>query len=100
MVMRLFGSAPTRAGTWQIIGARALATSQRSGRADARRVLNIDVLDTEPPPNDQGPDPKVNVVIIDQGLNKDAIKTTQWGGGWKYKGIEPGSAERKSTVCS
>ncbi len=62
-------------------------------RADARRILNVDVLDQRLP---RDPDPKVNVVIVDQGLHRDAIKPTQWGGGWIYKGITPGSAERVS----
>jgi subtilisin family serine protease len=43
--------------------------------------------------------PRVNVVIIDQGLNKEAILAAHrgnWGGGWKAKGRHPGKADRRS----
>ena len=68
-------------------------------RADARRVLGIDDLNAVPPPGNQGGNPKVNVVIIDQGLNKAAIQSTHpnsWGGGWRHCNTAPGSAERTS----
>jgi len=69
-------------------------------RADARRVLNVDTLHAHLP---HGTSPRVNVVIIDQGLNKEAILARHphsWGGGWryhdKYHNIAPGTAERTS----
>jgi hypothetical protein len=79
-------------------GAGSLAAFGR--RADARRVLGIDALEAVPPSGTQGSgSPKVNVVIIDQGLNMAAIQSTHpysWGGGWRHGNIAPGSAERTS----
>src|SRR5262245_36742268 len=62
-------------------------------RADARRVLAVDALDAAAPPGDQ---PRVNVAIVDDGLNKDAIQAVNWGGGWRHKDIKPGTAPRTS----
>lgn len=71
-------------------------------RDDAHRQLSVSSLDALPPTPAAAP--KVNVVIIDQGLNKAAIKPENWGGGWERvdevsgKKIysPPGSAERTS----
>lgn len=68
-------------------------------RSDARRSIKIDVVDAAMPPSGQGAAPKVNVVIIDQGLSKKAILATHpcsWGGGWAQSGNHPGCAEPTS----
>jgi hypothetical protein len=78
-------------------GSGNLATFGR--RTDARRVLNVGMLDAELPPADRASTPRVNVVIFDQGLNKEAILASHpsgWGGGWGQAGIASGTAERSS----
>src|SRR5262249_41450140 len=65
-------------------------------RTDARRALDADALYAASPSEDH---PKVNVVVIDEGLNREAIQAVNpnsWGGGWKHKDIRPGSAPRTS----
>jgi hypothetical protein len=73
-------------------GAGVLATF--GNRAAAREVLDADALTAA-----LGPLRKVNVVIIDQGLNKEAIEAkhpNSWGGGWGLGSVAPGTAESTS----
>ena len=72
-------------------------TSSFGRRSDARRSMNIDVLDAGLPR--PGQNAKVNVVIIDQGLNREAVLASHphsWGGGWVHHGHRPGEAPRTS----
>ncbi len=72
-----------------------------STRREARRLLGVDRLPADVDEAARAR-PRVNVVIIDQGLNKDALPKDNWGGGWAYKKgspteeILPGTAEPRS----
>lgn len=59
-------------------------------RADARRTVAADAL----PATLRGQ--KVNVVIIDEGLDKASIPPNNWGGGLNQTTVPAGSATRKS----
>ena len=62
-------------------------------RGDARRLLSVDALTSSGLGG-----AKVNVVIIDQGLDSVRIAAKNWGGGLAYVpgGIAPGTAPRTS----
>jgi subtilisin family serine protease len=60
-------------------------------RPQARQVLNADFLN-----NNQLRGQNVNVVIFDQGLDRNDIPPANWGGGLNYLGTPPGSASRTS----
>jgi Subtilase family len=63
-------------------------------RAEAHRVLNADVLS-----QNQLRGRRVNVVIVDEGLDRNAIPAANWGGGLISLGppiVRPGSAPRTS----
>jgi subtilisin family serine protease len=60
-------------------------------RADARRVLAVDGL------RERGlGGRRVNVVIIDEGLDRAAIPSRNWGGGLRHGETAPGTAPRRS----
>jgi hypothetical protein len=56
-------------------------------RSDARNLLDLGGL---------GSGKSVNVVIVDEGLDRNHIPPANWGGGLGYKGKPPGSAPRDS----
>jgi hypothetical protein len=63
-------------------------------RREARRLLNADVLSQH-----QLRGQKVNVLIVDEGLNKQAIPPANWGGGLIYlppPSVPPGGTKRTS----
>jgi hypothetical protein len=71
-----------------------------STRREARRMLGLHRLPT-PLQHDASGRPRVNVVIIDQGLHQGSVAPDNWGGGWAYmKGspdeILPGTAKQRS----
>lgn len=86
------------ASFWCPVGASARSFGSRS---DARRLLEVDAVSDPAPPG-----PRVNVVIIDQGVSAWGLKKKfglrSWGGGWKISWpqgeapIEPGSADPDS----
>jgi Subtilase family len=64
-----------------------------SDRSGAERLLGVDFLRKQSKTTGKG----VNVVIVDQGLDKQALGP-RYGGGWKVGTVQPGSPIHRHTV--
>lgn len=64
-----------------------------SDRSGAERLLGVDFLRKQSKTTGKG----VNVVIVDQGLDKQALGS-RYGGGWKVGNTQPGSSIHRHTV--